>query len=1416
MNKFIQKCLSVLCCAMIVVTSFCGTVYADDYKKYDSSDDDKTDSTATYYIIEGEDFAKLFDFGLSDVKNLYDWIGDMRTYTVIKKYTNSKGEEVYKCYFNTPNLQQLAKNQVVATINDGYTDETYDVNQTEWIVNVGEGAGKVNVITRYGFNVPSYLYNGEYPKEIMTIAGVIPTGFWDTLWRAITALFGASFIKAPDASNFNTITYMNHGYTDKEDFLVDLIRKYYIPYFCARIAQDKYDEYDDVAYKEDYFSDVDDYLDEMITDAENAAAEKWINDNLELYKKIKRVENGYYLWKEDSDKKEKSKRFGKDYDTNAFADAKTSNYEDYLGISSKSDGIKIPLAHSDKGSGAPYWTDTKGVEPLYASFDGWILANSDYVDALKGWWDGGARRAAVIQSIVLADKSNPFYADFNINWNVTGNDVVAKVNDIFSDNEKFANFIMNVMNKSVPIGKLSYRYYYTAQGLTEAEALSRLKTAGETQTYKDFSINDADAKDGAMTLDWVYDLKNPSNKKEIEDYDKKEPKRSDYSTYDDWASAHSEWAKNKPSPEYKTHIKVDIKLADEPTVDHFIYDVPDGNVMINYNDVTSIFSVTLPQFKFTKDKWISDQMKRVMDDYEEAVDLTNDYDKFIEKVNSINKEKGYDPSKESMTGIAYNQCLITNKGADGECKNSDYGSEASITVSSLYAERGLYHDTPGFSIKQYEKKSEANYYTSDKYNPNKTIYEDYKTLTEEQAHKIINDIKDISGPYYSEVMANIVKLILLNAADEGDLGPAKLMHTDDIRVMPYDVGTLTKEDLENYAVADPRVEIYKDTLIGSFISSFTTHFSINFGGIFKLFAPQKTLLSIIGKVTEFSVFMQQLCNFDVLDSYGLSPTYMWKYDTGFAFLLISALTLFFIFKTVKKVIDLCRSGSSSDFKIIVGFLVLVVELGLVLAVSYNPEEVWSTVKNVNTKIINAGEMGTLYSDADLKYLYNGADSLEVTYYMPYLDAWSKYNTGYGILDEHQKIDASADLPELKEFTNPKLGDNDIGHWSVLLMDSFEYHGKSTSAYWSKLYYNPDTGEKENVNGININNNAYRVVDHFLAPRVELTEKSSGDIKLKTTTNENYNGEFQSGMAELFVKLLLALFVCFLSLLKLLIFFWQWYMYYIFFFEAILGKLAEKKTWGQIFLQTFAPTAALVFLGAYAGITLTIGMSLTGFLGMVMIILFFLLTLFLIGWWYRLGNGQYFPGTLKPIYALSTMLMAASMPNHRTRKEQRVEQEELDKLSDEDEELKDAFTGNRSLKTQMDALFNTDGTYKHARFSREKYDYHRGNLIDHFERKRGNGETTAEEEAFFARWKETNAEEYERSKLAYAKKSGKKLPTDENLHNAEQRGITEDESGKKDTDETKPSSERKPPAARSGGLSATPEAKKPSEGAKDKK
>ena len=283
-----KKVIAVLLCLIILLPSLKGVVpflvslfpsmpnivYADDYVEQDR---DKESQTTYYMVSNSKQFKDLFDFDISDVvgPQLFDWVFNFKTYTIIAK-SHKTGD--YTMYFNTPNLQSIVKNEVIGNVADGYTDDTYDINETEWIVPVGTDIpeNEENIITKYGFDIPNYTYMGEYPKEIMSVAGIVPTKWYSILWNFIKGLLGFSFLDAPDASNFNTITYLNHKYGDTNYWVLDFFKKYYIKYFVKAIPENEING-------KDYFKNPDDFNEKFVSHEAYETADAWKKSNQYKY-----------------------------------------------------------------------------------------------------------------------------------------------------------------------------------------------------------------------------------------------------------------------------------------------------------------------------------------------------------------------------------------------------------------------------------------------------------------------------------------------------------------------------------------------------------------------------------------------------------------------------------------------------------------------------------------------------------------------------------------------------------------------------------------------------------------------------------------------------------------------------------------------------------------------------------------------------------------------------------------------------------------------------------------------------------------------------------------------------------------------------------------------------------------------------
>jgi hypothetical protein len=1135
-RQWLKQFLALCLCVLIILSSFT-TAFADDYVK----DDEDEGDNVTYYIVDGEDVSELFDFSLGDVPDILAWIKNFKTYTVIKKIGSGDDAE-YRYYFNTPNLQTLVKNKVTGTISDGYQDQTYDVNDMEWLVDVGFANNSTTplpqtAITKYGFAIDSPIYMGEYPKEVMSVAGVVPTSFWDSVWRFIKSIVGISFLKAPDADNFNTITYMNHGYEDKNQYVVEFFQKYYLPYFEAQIATG-----DCANGDTDYFTGPEDVIALTVTEDQNREADAYnlmYQEDYEIaYNKIA----VYNIFNDNKNASEKPQANGMWYST--------FNQNGAYDIDNKVESADVILWDYELNE----LYDGKNVTQH-------LISQTKYKDAFITWANNNKKQVFILTSIYYLE--NPL-----LDSPLAG--ITSYSDSCFTVNEDNYSLFANACHYA-------------------KNCFGNLCCSVEIQSDED------ENEDGEVD----------SNDKKIEEINVYGALANGYISTDSYGN---------------------VKKVYIYGVSNTDWTSPSG--LLSFYKDASVGS-SLVEWKYND--FVTTEENAIYNNYVANEDTMERYAEFKTKM----EKGGDDDSNLSREDLLYKQCMIPNEGEDGECWSKKYGDgKTTITMANVYAYSGIYKITRGNS----------KYYTSAtsidtlKWDYDENGNKVYVELQEADVYKILNQLQSYCGPYYSIVLSNMIKLMCMTAIAEGDFSPLMTMQSDDPRIMPYDTDAMTTADAENYSVKDPRVEIYKSHIIGGLISDFELIFG------FEVFMkPQKTIISIAGKVTELSIFMQQLMSFDKFDDWGLSPTTLW--DNGYVALLTGMLALFFIIKTISAIIKMGTEKANLT-RIVIAFIILVLELGFITAMAVNPEKVWGTVKKTDTFLITLGErLSPQFNDPNKEYLFGDTKDITVMYYLPYLDTWSKFNTGYG-LDEPEQLmwqpgDDGECPPELVDYydeenKNPiKIGSNNVRHYSVLLADSFAFYGESKSMV-NSVIEKDETGTPHNYNGNSINNNAYRVVDHFLAPRVNLTDNGDGTLSLSVTENENYNGYFQGGFVDLIVKLLNCCLICFLSFIKFMTFLWQWFMFYIFIFKVILGKGPEKKTWGQILTETFSPTLCLIVIGMYSGLIMDVGMKMDGLVGIVVLICLFIVTFFAIRWWHNLNRGLMYPKTLGWLYLLLNM------------------------------------------------------------------------------------------------------------------------------------------------------------------------------------
>lgn len=549
--------------------------------------------------------------------------------------------------------------------------------------------------------------------------------------------------------------------------------------------------------------------------------------------------------------------------------------------------------------------------------------------------------------------------------------------------------------------------------------------------------------------------------------------------------------------------------------------------------------------------------------------------------------------------VMMSQCLLNTNGESDEnkehCIKRVGGQETSGTVYDFWIRSGIYEN--------FRKAQGRN------------------NMTRREALAIISKLQKFFGPAYEETMSYFT-VIIQTAADKRNES-IEIPNIIEPRVMPYDTETLKiKQDTEDVYITDPRVQLYKET---SFIGGYITDEQINTREFVDVpYMIQRWALSIGGKIGAVGCFLASWTNFEFIENLGLKPTDMWNsFPTTLIISLISVLLIISLayssFKFVK--------GNGSVRELIVKAISFLSCIGLITMLTLYPTQTWGTIKRASNIAFNSGEQMSAMKSLDELYGGDKVKNASVTYYIPYFNLWTNFMTGYNLTASEQKINLSDGTPEVQQLVYssgdnnlPKIGTVETRLWSVVLADALNSQGKS--------YY------KSTLNGLNgdyVNNNAYRVVDHFMAPRLTTNNPSNSGLDITNTVNENYNGKFQkSDFFEMTNNLILVGHVTLLALIKFLTFIWFWYMLYTLVFNIFLNSANHKTGIKDVLFKTFAPIVFMFFIGVYTGAVLKISLEVlteSGVLGTFLTIFLIVITSSIISSW---SHSKLFPATLKPI------------------------------------------------------------------------------------------------------------------------------------------------------------------------------------------
>ena len=448
---------------------------------------------------------------------------------------------------------------------------------------------------------------------------------------------------------------------------------------------------------------------------------------------------------------------------------------------------------------------------------------------------------------------------------------------------------------------------------------------------------------------------------------------------------------------------------------------------------------------------------------------------------------------------------------------------------------------------------------------------------------ICDRLKHTCGSKYQEVVKNILLVCNSNASGAH--------YTT--RIMPYDLEQMNNIDRELFNnVIDPRAEIQKGL------------FGTGYDNYIKTFIPS-FFLGVAGRLSELTVALTQIASFNYFDNTGIDPIILWTGEVIRILLLI--LFTFVLFQCVKAAykvfIDYGTSGSFV-IKAAGSFLLACLIVGLAL----NPGATYNLIKTVSTNAFNIANVG-FQIDNSVSSLYGTGDAHEkeqCEYWLPYFNLWTVYNTNHTIMDQEQDINNTPNnKPEKKDLAKVKIGGVEQNLWSTILADSL-----TTS--------NGD------------DNSVYRMVDHFMAPRISNIEISEDNIDFDVSTNENYNGNIQTSIE--IGPLLTIITILIIAIIKVFIFY-EFIFNIMLLFVNLCISIDNLSKIVKVIKELAASMVNVMAINMIMGFLVMISITLTGAASIVINIFFFWILIQIYKMWMN-TNSVFRPKSLCGIRQIS--------------------------------------------------------------------------------------------------------------------------------------------------------------------------------------
>lgn len=316
-----------------------------------------------------------------------------------------------------------------------------------------------------------------------------------------------------------------------------------------------------------------------------------------------------------------------------------------------------------------------------------------------------------------------------------------------------------------------------------------------------------------------------------------------------------------------------------------------------------------------------------------------------------------------------------------------------------------------------------------------------------------------------------------------------------LRVMPYDTASIDHnlKNIDTELVRDPRCDI------GVYFQSL--HMKDNYAIYHSI---SEKLLNFFGNLAKFSRYLNNLTNFNVLEDLGVHLDILWQ--TPIMKPLVILFMIFVVIITCKYGISVAKGSMGVREGILktgAGLLLSIV----LFAIAIRPVTAYDAFKNIvgigdslASSVVEASYASEYMTDS-----VEDQEKYDMAYWIPYFELWSYYNTAHSLTENDIDTGNASNEPEQDEINLPTIGGKENKHWNVMLASSF-------------------------CDGYVIKPDAYRVVDHFLAPRVDY---DWDDKEISSTANENYTNDIQSTIG---ANWMIVVDIFLLQIIKVLFFF----------------------------------------------------------------------------------------------------------------------------------------------------------------------------------------------------------------------------------------------------------------------------------------